>query len=133
MKTILLADDYESIREFCRQELEDEGYRVITADDGAEAIDLVQQHSPDLVILDIHMPGKNGFKAAEQIKTSKPGIPVIFFTDHDRTRVADDHSLLARVCVEKCEDLTELKRQITRVLGSREANERFRTGSPPTA
>ena len=117
MKTILLVDDYKSIREFCRQEIEDEGYRVITADDGAEAIDLVRQHSPDLVILDIHMPRKNGLKAAEQIKTFKPAIPVIFFTNHDRTRAAGDRSLNARVCVEKCEDLTELKRHITQILG----------------
>ena len=41
MKTILLADDKKNIREFCRQELEDEGYRVILARDGREAIQLV--------------------------------------------------------------------------------------------
>jgi len=125
MKTILLADDYESIREFCRQELEDEGYRVVTADDGEEAIDLVRKYSPDLVILDLHMPWKGGLKAAEQINSFNPGIPIILLTDHDESCLIEGHGVLAKVCIEKCADLTELKRQIIRTLGSPEADDSF--------
>jgi CheY-like chemotaxis protein len=122
MKTILLADDHKNIREFCRQELEDEGYRVITACDGAEGIELAQQELPDVVILDIRMPRKNGFEAAEEIKASEPRLPIIFLTSHDEDCMKDDRSLLAKACIEKREDLTELKHGITWVLESREAN-----------
>ena len=122
MKTILLADDHKNIREFCRQELEDAGYRVITACDGAAAIELAQQELPDVVILDIRMPRKNGFEADEEIKASEPRLPIIFLTSHDEDCMRDDRSLLARACIEKREDLTELKHEITWVLESRGAN-----------
>ena len=122
MKTILLADDHKSIREFCRQELEDDGYRVITACHGAEAIELVEQKTQDLVILDLRMPRKNGFEAAEEIKASEPKLPIIFLTSHDEDCMRDDRGLLAKACVEKREDLTELKREIARVMGSCETN-----------
>ncbi len=128
MKTILLADDHKNIREFCQRELEDEGYRVITACDGAEAIELVQWKSPDVVILDIRMPRKNGFEAAEEIKASEPKLPIIFLTNHDEDCVRDDRSLLAKACVEKCEDITELKREIAWVLRSCQANRSLGTG-----
>ncbi len=122
MKTILLAYNYKNIREFCREELEDEGYRVITARDGAEAIELAQQKSPDVVILDIRIPRNNGFEAAEQIKASEPKLPIIFLNSHDDDCMRDERSLLARACVEKCEDLTQLKREIAWILSSCEAN-----------
>ena len=67
MKTLLFADDSKNIREFCKQVLEDEGYRVILARDGAEAIHLVQTEHPDLAILDLCMPRASGLEAVERI------------------------------------------------------------------
>ena len=60
VKKILIADDEPDILEIIQFNLKAEGYEVITAKNGDEAIDAAKKHQPDLVILDIMMPGKNG-------------------------------------------------------------------------
>ena len=116
MATILLADDQKNIRDFCKQELEDEGYRVILARDGREAIRLIRKEPPDLVILDLCMPRVGGLDAVEPIRALAPEIPIILFTANDEDCMTDDRSRHAVACVEKSEDLTELKRAIVRFL-----------------
>jgi CheY-like chemotaxis protein len=131
MKTILLADDKKNIREFCKQELEDEGYRLILARDGREAIKLVRKERPDLVILDLCMPRLSGLDAIGPIWAIAPETPIILFTANDEDCVSDGRSRLAVACVEKSEDLTELKRAIVRATGAHEAREPIRLGLPP--
>jgi len=131
MTTILLADDKKNIREFCKQELEDEGYRVILARDGQEAIELVRKEPPDLVILDLCMPRVGGLDAVEPIRVIAPEVPIILFTANDEDCVTDGRCRHAVACVEKSEDLTELKRAIVGTLASREGNRLFRLGLPP--
>jgi CheY-like chemotaxis protein len=131
MKTILLADDEKNIREFCKQELEDEGYRLILARDGREAIKLVRKEQPDLVILDLCMPRLGGLDAIEPIWAIAPEVPIILFTANDEYCLSDGRSRHAVACVEKSEDLTELKRAIVRAMGAHEASEPFRLGLPP--
>lgn len=131
MATILVADDCANIREFCRQELEEEGYRVLLARDGKEAVDIVQAERPDLAILDIWMPRANGFDAAERIAAVVPGIPVIFFTNNDELCLRDPRSAFAAACVEKGDDFTELKRTIVSVLARPNGASAFRRGLPP--
>lgn len=60
VKKILIADDEPDILEIIQFNLQTEGYEVITAKNGDEAIDEAKKHHPDLIILDIMMPGKNG-------------------------------------------------------------------------
>jgi two-component system autoinducer 1 sensor kinase/phosphatase LuxN len=132
MRIILFADDNKNIREFCKQELEDEGYRVLLARDGAEAERLVQKDHVDLAILDINMPMMNGFEAAQRIKAIAPAIPIMFFTAHDEDCLRDHRSRLAAACVEKTNDLAELKRIAARLLTNHDGNEPFRSGLPPT-
>ena len=60
VKKILIADDEPDILEIIQFNLQAEGYEVITARNGDEAIDAAKKHQPDLIILDIMMPGKNG-------------------------------------------------------------------------
>ncbi len=60
MQTILVVDDELSMREFLKILLEKEGYSILTAADGAEALTLTQEHAVDLVVSDIRMPGMNG-------------------------------------------------------------------------
>ena len=60
LKKILIADDEPDILEIIQFNLKTEGYEVITAKNGDEAIDAAKKHQPDLIILDIMMPGKNG-------------------------------------------------------------------------
>jgi two-component system, OmpR family, alkaline phosphatase synthesis response regulator PhoP len=67
-KKILLADDEEDILEILKFNLVKEGYQVITAQDGDEAIEKAKQYLPDLIILDIMMPGKNGVEVCEILR-----------------------------------------------------------------
>jgi len=80
MKKILLIDDEESIHLLYREELEGEGYKVYSALSGAEALQTFTIVSPDLVILDINMPGMDGIEVLRQIKKTNPKMPVILST-----------------------------------------------------
>ncbi len=81
MKKILLADDEKDILEFLKYNLEKEGFAVITAGDGEEAISLLSEN-PDLAILDIMMPKLNGFEVCAKIRENKKtaNLPIIFLT-----------------------------------------------------
>ena len=68
--TILLVDDDTDIREFVTFNLAKEGYNVVTAKDGAEGVEAVKKHRPDLVLLDVMMPGMDGIEACEAIRTN---------------------------------------------------------------
>ncbi len=77
MKKILLVDDDDSIRLVYEEEFKEEGYMVICAENGAEALARYQSEKPDLVILDIQMPGMNGIEVLRQMKTIDPSIPIV--------------------------------------------------------
>ena len=68
--TILLVDDDPDIREFVTFNLAKEGYNMVTAKDGAEGVEAVKKHRPDLVLLDVMMPGMDGIEACEAIRTN---------------------------------------------------------------
>jgi two-component system alkaline phosphatase synthesis response regulator PhoP len=67
-KKILIADDEPDILEIIRYNLQAEGYQVFTAKNGNEAIDLANKNKPDLIILDIMMPGKNGIEVCNLLR-----------------------------------------------------------------
>ena len=70
-KTILIVDDEVHIRILMEQtleELEDQGVELLTATNGAEALDLIQTRRPDLVFLDVMMPKMNGFEVCQAVK-----------------------------------------------------------------
>jgi CheY-like chemotaxis protein len=133
MTTILFADDNRSIREYCSRELEEEGYRVVGARDGGEALRLIGRFPPDLVVLDICMPGIDGLEAAARIRATQRDLPIILFTSYDDACTRDERSSCATACVEKREDLTELKNVIAAALRSRGQNLPYRLGLPPAA
>lgn len=134
MKTILFADDRRNIREYCRAALEDEGYRVVLACDGVDALRVFFEESPDLAILDISMPRMNGLEALERISSIAPQVPVVLFTAHVEDCLRDRRASLAAACVEKDEDLSALKRVIAgslTALSSRDRLSAIRVGLPP--
>lgn len=134
MKTILFADDSKNIREYCRLSLEDEGFRVVLAGNGLEAVQAFFQEMPDLAVLDITMPRMDGLEALERIKNAAPQVPVVLYTAHDEDCVRDRHASLAAACVRKSEDLSELQHVIHRLTGASSSEERWklaRTGLPP--
>jgi CheY-like chemotaxis protein len=133
MKKILFADDRRSIREYCRAALEDEGYHVLLACDGLEAIRVFREESPDLAVLDISMPRASGLEALERIRSFAPQVPVVLFTAHVEECLRDRRASLATACVAKNEDVSELKRAIAGALdarGSEAAPSPLRLGLP---
>jgi two-component system OmpR family response regulator len=131
MTTILLADDKRSVRDFCKWELEDEGYHVILARNGAEAVGWASSEPLDVVILDICMPGMDGLEAIQRIRALQPRVPVIFFTSFDEACLDDERAGYATACVEKSADLAELKGAVAAALRSRCERRPFRLGLPP--
>lgn len=90
--TVLVADDEAPIRLLVRVNLEAEGYRVIEAGDGARAVEMAKSELPDVILLDVMMPAKDGWQVAEELigHDATSSIPIIFLTaradlrDHER-------------------------------------------------
>ena len=78
---ILLIEDDPGIRGVVRMTLEDEGYAVVEATDGAAALELARRHGPSLILLDMRMPGLNGWQFAESYR-ALPGAhaPIVVLT-----------------------------------------------------
>jgi len=104
MKTVLVADDKATSRELVRIALEHSGYKVFEASDGLEAMTNARNHVPDLIILDLHMPGLDGFGVIEQIRKDArlAAIPVMALTasamqgDRERAMAVGFNSYLAK-------------------------------------
>jgi two-component system cell cycle response regulator DivK len=83
MKTILIADDDADNRAIASVMLTRAGYAVVEADDALNALAAAQKHRPDLVLLDMSMPGLSGWETAARFKALPgPTLPVIAFTAH---------------------------------------------------
>ncbi len=82
MNTILIADDEASIRQLAQLYLEREGYRVLTAVDGARALAAVQREPPDLLILDLMMPEMDGWEVCRRVR-AESDLPILMLTARD--------------------------------------------------
>jgi two-component system OmpR family response regulator len=82
-RTVLVVDDEEYIRDLVRTALSFSGYEVAVAADGVTALNEVQRHRPDLVILDVNMPGFDGFEVVRRLRDAGDPTPVIFLTARD--------------------------------------------------
>jgi len=80
--SILIVDDEPSILQSLSGLLSDEGFEVATASNGYEALKIIDKESPDLVMLDIWMPGMDGIETLKAIKQDNPLIQVIIITGH---------------------------------------------------
>lgn len=82
---VVLADDHAVVRKGIREFLEQSGDITVVAEatDGPKAIDLVAEHQPDVVVLDIQMPGATGIEATRHIKAEHPGVRVLVLTAYD--------------------------------------------------
>ena len=86
-KTILAVDDQAMIRSLVQGILRKNGYEVITAESGEDCLRALEKTRPDLVLLDVDMPGMNGFETCREIRKTRPDLkcPIIFLTGR-RTR-----------------------------------------------
>ncbi len=114
-KTILVVDDDENQRFLCQEVLGDEGYDIVVAKDGKEALEKIEQRLPDLVILDIVMPEMNGMEAMTRILRKHRKIPVILNTSYSGYR-EDFMTWAADAYVVKSSDFTELKQRIRELI-----------------
>jgi two-component system nitrogen regulation response regulator NtrX len=87
-KQILVVDDEERIRQSLNGVLKDEGYEVLEVKDGTQALKQIETDAPDLVLLDIWMPGMDGIETLERIKTQIPNLPVIMISGHANIELA---------------------------------------------
>jgi DNA-binding NtrC family response regulator len=116
---ILVVDDEAALRTVLSSELHTEGYMVSTASDGDEAIDLLQSHSFDLILLDIKMPRVDGFQVLRYVKEKLPHIKVIMLTGFaDLKNAIESKKLGAEDFISKPYDLVDLLATIERVLTS---------------
>jgi UDP-3-O-[3-hydroxymyristoyl] N-acetylglucosamine deacetylase len=88
METILVVDDEAGVRDSVRGVLADEGYRVLEAEDGRGALDLIARERPRLVILDIWMPEMDGIELLRRIRESDPATQVIIISGHGNIETA---------------------------------------------
>jgi len=118
MTKILVVDDEINVRKLYREELENEGYSVVTAKDVQEAIDSVESESPDLVILDIKLGDESGIDALVEIVESRKEIPIIInsaysvYKENFKTWAADAY-IVKSVDLDPLKDkIRELEREL---------------------
>jgi DNA-binding NarL/FixJ family response regulator len=113
---ILLVDDHESVRQGVRTLFARNDSLVVCGEarNGTDAIRMVSELSPNVVILDLTMPGLTGFQTAAQIRQIAPAIRIIFFTIHEIP--AGAWWVGADACVSKGSTLEELTLTVNRVL-----------------
>jgi DNA-binding response OmpR family regulator len=110
---ILVVDDDEHIRRLYKEEFEDEGYEVVIASNGEEAMELFDKEDPDVVTLDILLPDVDGIRLLRQMKEKRPKVPIIMSTAYD---YRDDFAVWAsEAYIVKSSDLDELKTMIKKL------------------
>jgi two-component system response regulator MprA len=80
---VLVVDDEPAVRESLTNSLEFEGYEVVTASDGLEALDKAEAEKPDLVVLDVLMPRLDGLTACRRLRARGDTTPVLMLTARD--------------------------------------------------
>ncbi len=115
MNKILVVDDEENIRLLYMEELQDLGYEVIAASNGNDAIKKFEIYQPDLIILDILMPGMNGIETMNIIREKSKDIPIILCTAYGEYK-QDLNTWASDAYVIKSADLAELLTTVNRIL-----------------
>lgn len=112
---ILVIDDEEGVRELYRMEMEAAGYRVLTAEDSAGAMEVLARERVDLIVLDVRLRGESGLELLQKLQEDRKKIPVIISSAYSSYR-SDFSSWLAEGYVVKSTDTSELLAEIERVL-----------------
>lgn len=80
MAKILIVEDEDELRNAIRRTLEMNGYDVVTAGEGRQALKLIGEEQPDLVLTDIFMPGMEGLETIQRLAGAHPGLPIVVMT-----------------------------------------------------
>jgi len=115
MKTLLVVDDDESIRALLDDMLSPT-YRVLLAADAQQALDLFSREQPDLVVLDIRMPGIDGLTLLNRLRETARDLPIIIFSAFEEYR-QDIKTWASDAYVVKSPDVDKLQTAIEKLLG----------------
>jgi CheY-like chemotaxis protein len=121
MITILIADDDAASRELLRDALAVLGCRIVDSSDGTDALLKVQRETPDIVLLDIEMPGLDGFELLREIRTLDPPVPcavlavtaLVMDGDEERTLASGFDGYIAKPV-----SISNVREQVRQILNS---------------
>jgi CheY-like chemotaxis protein len=116
MKRILVVDDEEAIRLLYKEELTEAGYHVDLAGDGLEALRKLEQARPDLMTIDLRMPGMDGIELLSRVRATYRDLPIIICTAYGDFK-SDFGTWASDAFLTKSSDLQELKAKIGELLG----------------
>lgn len=121
---ILIVDDDESVRDLLRATLPEEGYELVEAHDGSEALELTEHGLPALVLLDWILPGRTGSQVLEELKRRHPDLPIVVLTaEHQPRHRALAQALGVDVFLTKPFSPLELLDTVERLLPERGPNQ----------
>lgn len=124
-KTLLLVDDSPCIRHVCGKELERQGYLVVLASHGKEALAKLGEQPIDLIILDMQMRPTSGFEVLARVRAEYPAIPIIAHTALSEHEVARRSVQMPDAHVQKSGDFSMMKALVSQLLSSPRAPDHF--------
>lgn len=119
-KKILVTDDEADLRGVLSMRLSEAGYEIIEADNGKDALRIAKEQTPDLLILDIMMPGMDGMSMSQQLKedAATKDIPIIFLTGlQDKKTQSTDYNSGANIIFAKPYEAKELLATVKNLIG----------------
>ena len=122
MSTLLIVDDEKNLLKLYQREFLEDGYEVLTASSGTEALEKLRHQAVDLVILDIRMPGLDGLETLKEVMAIASNPPIILNSAY-RCYKDDFLSWAAKAYVVKSSDISELKAKTREVLDAAAAAE----------
>ena len=111
MTRLLIVEDEDNLRDLYAEELEEEGYEIIRAENGKSAVELVKKEPFDLIIMDIRMPEMDGIEALGKVIAQNKKIPVIIYTAYSNYK-SNFMTWTADAYLTKSSNLDELKNKI---------------------
>lgn len=117
MAKILIVDDEKDIVEFCSNILKREGFKVLTANNGSDCLSLAEKELPDLILLDINMPGMDGGDISQRLEENAQtaNIPIMFLSG--LVTKEEEGDIKGRSFISKSNTKDEIIKKIKRVLG----------------
>jgi twitching motility two-component system response regulator PilH len=125
MSKVLIIDDSAVARMRCRNDLEELGHDVLEAENGEQGLEQARREMPDLVILDLLMPGEAGGKVLKELQTRHLSIPVIIMTADTQKQTRENCLKLgAKAIINKFRDADEFARTVCEVLDAQRADQK---------
>ncbi|MCS7180314.1 MAG: response regulator [bacterium] len=116
-KKILIIEDDTNAMMLYKEELEKEGYQILTASSGIEGLSIIEEEKLDLVILDLRMPEMDGLEVLGKVLVKRKNLPVVIFTSYPEYK-NNFLSWAADAYIIKSVDLSELKNKIKELIGN---------------